>query len=196
MRLSRLLYFLLLAFLLITGCSNAPAANSGVQSQQNNPAPAPVQKENTQANTQPTSVQSKEVALIFSDDNLMEQYKEMRTIKSAHEEDLPMEALKEWQKGPKNNKLIGLLPADVEIQSVKKDGDNAVVSFSSNIKKANLGSTGEEMLLQQVSTILSQFGYKQTKFLIDGKEVDSILGHEDTSKPVNPLSLDQIKEMK
>jgi hypothetical protein len=205
MRLPRILFFML-TILVAAGCSTAPTSSqaNGGQSQQQNNSPVkptneqPKPAEKSQAAVKPVdTTKQKQVAFIYSDDNLMDQYKEMHNVKYKTEDELPLLALKEWQKGPQNKKLISLLPAGVEIQSVKKDGENAIVSFSSSIKKtANLGSTGEDMLVKQVATIMKQLGFKDTSFEIDGKKTESLLGHVDTTSPTQPLNLNQVKQMK
>ncbi len=183
----RLLKFLLpfLLLLFFTAC------NGGNQTTPNpNPTPTP----NPTPNPVPTE-KEKEIVLVFADKELMDNYKETRKIKYTKEEDLPKLALEEWKKGPVNTKLQSIVPKDVTIQSIKKQNNGAIVSFSSEIKNANLGSTGEDFLLQQVATILSQFDYKNTKFLIDEKEVETILGHADASRPTAPLDINKLKQM-
>jgi hypothetical protein len=144
-------------------------------------------------NPEPTE-KEKEIVLVFADNELMDQYKETRKIKYTKEEDLPKLALEEWIKGPVNTNLQSIVPENVTIQSIKKENDNAIVSFSPEIKNANLGSTGELYLVQQVATILSQFGYKNTIIQIDETEVETLLGHVDTTHPIEPLDINQLKE--
>ncbi|WCK52788.1 GerMN domain-containing protein [Aneurinibacillus sp. Ricciae_BoGa-3] len=205
MRVPRILFLMLLTILVAAGCSSAPTGSqaNGGQTQQNNTPEKPATEQATPAQhnqtaiKKPDALKQKQVAFIYTDDNLMDQYKEMHTIQYKTVDELPLLALKEWQKGPQNKKLICLLPPSVEIQSVKRDGDNAVVSFSSNIKKAaNMGSTGEDLLVKQVATIMNQLGFKDTMFEIDGKKIESLLGHVDTTTPAQPLDLTQVKQMK
>ncbi|MFT9846630.1 GerMN domain-containing protein [Aneurinibacillus sp. REN35] len=214
MRLHRALVFILLMLMLaITGCTtsstpsggSAPEGNNTTQNppaqQPNNtskqtPTEAPKEEQPSADNSEEESIKEKEVMLVFSDTDLMEQYKEARTIKYKKEENLPTIALMAWQNGPQSKKLTSLMPKEVKIQSLKKEGDTAIISLSPEIKKANLGSTGEMFLLEEMATILQQFGYKNMKVVIDGKEVDTILGHVDTTSPIEPLKLDELKEMK
>lgn len=177
-----LLPFLLLLF--FTAC------NGGTATPDPTPSPSPTPS----PNPEPTE-KEKEIVLVFADKELMDNYKETRIIKYTNEEDLPKLALEEWKKGPVNSKLQSIVPKDATIQSIKKQNDGAVVSFSPEIKNANLGSTGEGFLVDQVATILSQFGYKNTKFLIDGQEVETLLGHVDTTRPTEPLDINKLKQM-
>lgn len=181
----RVLKFILPFFLLLffTACNGG---NQTTPPPSPSPNPAP---------TSEPSEKEKEIVLVFTDKELMDNYKEKRKIKYTNEEDLPKLALEEWKKGPVNSQLQSIVPKDVAIQSIKKVNDGAVVSFSSEIKNANLGSTGEGFLLSQVATILSQFDYKNTTILIDGKEIESLLGHVDTRDPIEPLDIDKLKEM-
>lgn len=219
MRLPRTLFFIIFIIILgLTGCTSSAPSNGASQNPNNPNSPAGQQHKNNsdnqpspsvgQSNEQSASqnndmdkkndeeIKEKEVMLVFSDANLMEQYKEPRVIKYKKETNLPTIALKAWQNGPQNKNLVTLMPKNVKIQSLKKEGDTAVVSLSQEIKQANLGSSGEQFLLEEMATILSQFGYKNMKVLIDGKEVETILGHMDTTTPIEPLNLDQLKEMK
>ncbi|WP_052947426.1 GerMN domain-containing protein [Aneurinibacillus tyrosinisolvens] len=209
MRFPRVIPVMALMLLTVAGCSTptqstnpAPADNNqGVTAQQNNTNSQQPQQTQPQDQTQAqpaeqpkNAAKAKEVVLVFSDDNLMDQYKETHAIQYEDEKDLPMLALKQWQKGPKSKKLIPILPESVKIQSIKKEGATAVVSLSSEVKNANLGSSGEEFMLQEIATILGQFGYKNTKIEVDGKETDTILGHMDTTQPIEPMKLSELKE--
>jgi hypothetical protein len=205
MRLSRAIFIALMIMLGITGCTTSAPSNGtptdapSKQPQANHtqhPTAIEPPKQEQPTENQEEEIKQKDVVLVFSDDNLMENYKEMRSIKYKKEENLPTIALQAWKNGPQNKRLVSLLPENVTIQSLKKEGDTAIVSLSPEIKQANLGSTGEEMLLQQLATILSQFGYKNTKVVIDGKEVDTLTGHMDTTTPIEPLNINEIKEMK
>lgn len=162
----------------------------------NQTTPAPQTPQPTPTTPTPPTVKEKDVVLVFPDKELMGQYKETRRIQYTDEADLPKLALEEWQKGPVNTKLQSIIPKDVKFLSITKENNGAVLNFSAEIKKANLGSTGEGFLLQETATILSQFGYQTTRFLIDGKQVETILGHMDATKPIKPLDLNTIKEMK
>ena len=208
MRLSRALLAAATLTVGLTGCttSNTPTTTAPAQTNTNAPTTetqtqvdvnAPTAKPSEPVQSAKPAAQQKNVELVFSDDNLMTQYKETHSISYEKEADLPLLALKAWQKGPSSKKLVSLIPADVEIQSVQKDGDTAIVSLSATIKQAaNLGSTGEQFLMEQIATIMSQFGFKNTKIVIDGKETDTLLGHMDASAPVKPLVLANVPEMK
>ncbi|BAU27919.1 sporulation and spore germination protein [Aneurinibacillus soli] len=183
--------------------TNAPAPtttnvpNTGTQTQADTDVNTQAPKATEPVQSDKLAVQKKHVELIFSDDNLMTQYKETHSISYEKEEDLPLLALKAWQKGPKSHKLVNLLPANVEIQSVKKDGNTAIVSLSSNVKQAaNLGSTGEQFLMEQIATIMNQFGFKNTKIVLDGQATDTLLGHMDASTPTDPLTLSDVPQIK
>ncbi|WCN39318.1 GerMN domain-containing protein [Aneurinibacillus uraniidurans] len=175
--------------------TNVPA--NGTQTQTEGAVNQPTPKATEPVQSDKPTVQKKTVELVFSDDNLMTEYKETHTISYEKKDDLPLLALKAWQNGPKSKKLVSLLPASVEIQSVKKDGHTAIVSLSSNVKQAaNLGSTGEQFLMEQIATIMSQFGFKNAKIVLDGKETDTILGHMDASTPIDPLTLSNVPQIK
>ncbi|MEB3100706.1 GerMN domain-containing protein [Ferviditalea candida] len=133
---------------------------------------------------QEAPVHKQTVSLYFSDKELMKQYRTEKEIEVRNEADLPKAALEAWIAGPENDKLTSLVPPGVVVEYVKAANGVAEVSFSKEIKNANLGSTGEMMLLNQIGLILKQFGYESVRILVEGQREESLLGHVDISKPL------------
>ncbi len=145
---------------------------------------------------QETSVQKHTVSLYFSDKELTKTYRTEKDVEVENEADLPKAALQAWIAGPEQEKLSGLVPPGVAVEYVKASDGTVEVSFSKEIKHANLGSTGEMMLLGQLALIMKQFGYDATQVLVEGKKEETLLGHMDTSKPLkaqDPGNIEFIK---
>lgn len=128
------------------------------------------------------------VSLYFADDQLMNTFRVKTDHSVTDNEAGAKEAMDLWVAGPTEDELISLLPENVQVQSVSFEGDTAHVSFSNEIHDANLGSSGELMLTEQIAMIMAQFGYEQTMILIDEETPNSFLGHMDVSEPIEAKS--------
>ncbi len=87
---------------------------------------------------------------------------------------------------PKEKNVTGIFPKTAKLRSVRLQGDIAVVDFDSNIRKGfSGGSTGERFLVGSVVNTLTNFPeIKKVRFLLDGKEIESLAGHMDLTEPV------------
>ena len=69
--------------------------------------------------------------------------------------------------------------------SVKVSGDTATVDFNQNFASRGQGSFTERMMVNAVVCTLTEFPeIKKVKFLVDGKEIDTISGHMDLLDPL------------
>lgn len=127
----------------------------------------------------------------YADNDLMGMYRVAQEVEAPTKEDLPLAALKQWMKGPDHESLNNLVPPGLVIESLEFKDGIAYVSFSSELKNANLGSTGELYLIDQIAQLMNQFGYDQTQLLIEGQVEESILGHVTTNIPVSPTDPEQ-----
>jgi spore germination protein GerM len=159
-----------------------PAGQTGGTAGENDVSPVPPAK--------PEKVK-KTVTLYFADSDLMKMYKLQAEIEADKEEELPKAALNTWMKGPGKEGLANLVPPGVVVESVTFKDKVATVSFSKELKNANLGSSGELYLIDQIALIMKQFGYDETQILIEGKAEESLLGHVSTDKPVKPSDPNQ-----
>ncbi|GAA0382270.1 GerMN domain-containing protein [Bacillus horti] len=125
----------------------------------------------------------KTINLYFSDNDLMNMYSVTREIEAENEEELVKEALHAWMDGPEQEGLQNIMPPDVVVESVTITNGIAEVSFSGEIKNANLGSSGELFLLDQLALIMQQFGADATQVLVEGEIEESLLGHVSTDEP-------------
>ena len=94
---------------------------------------------------------------------------------------------------PTEKNLTSALPQTKNtsaLVSVEVKNGTAVVNFDKKIKNGfSGGSTGEEFLIGSVVNTLTEFSeVKNVKFLIDGKEVETLSGHMDLSEPVERMS--------
>lgn len=184
----KLPFIVLIIVMLAVGCApgNAgqDAANQGAGQDAANQDAGKQTTETDLPPKQETSVQKQTVSLYFSDKELMKTYRTEKDIEAENEADLPKAALEAWIAGPENEKLTGLVPPGVVVENVKAENGVAEVSFSKEIKNANLGSTGEMLMLNQITLIMKQFGYDATQVLVEGQKEESLLGHVDTRAPL------------
>ena len=134
-------------------------------------------------------VKSREVEFYFSDDQAMNLVGVKRTIENPTAKSVVAELLK----GPSAQsegeaKLIATMPVGVEVLDVQVKEDIAYVDFKGNVREKISGSAGEGIALYSIINTLvldKELGIKKVQFLIDGKNVESIGGHYDVSKPMS-----------
>ena len=92
---------------------------------------------------------------------------------------------------PNEKDLTVIFPKNAKINSVTFKDGTAFVDFDKNITKSFAGgSTGEELLVGSVVRTLTEFKeVKQVRFLVDGKEIETLSGHMDLSAPVKKSDL-------
>ncbi|GEM_PF-5103821 len=121
--------------------------------------------------------------LYFSDDQLLETLR-VEADPVTMDESGAEEAMDLWAAGPDDEELYGVFPPEASIQSVELDGELANVSLSPEVQNANLGSSGEALMTEQIAMMMEQFGASQTMILIDGEETEEFLGHMSLTEPV------------
>ncbi|SDZ12539.1 Sporulation and spore germination [Evansella caseinilytica] len=135
------------------------------------------------------------LVLYFADDQLMETYRVETGVSVTVDEAGAKQAFELWLAGPDHEDLVSLLPEATKVQSVTFKDNVAYVSFSADILEANLGSTGELMVTEQMALISEQFGYDKTQILVEGEVPESFLGHMDVSDPVPAEDPDNYDEL-
>ena len=86
---------------------------------------------------------------------------------------------------PVSKQLTNLFPPGTDVNSVKVKGDTATVDFNQNFASRGQGSFTERMMVNAVVCTLTEFPeIKKVKFLVDGKEIDTISGHMDLLDPL------------
>lgn len=84
---------------------------------------------------------------------------------------------------PRDADYRNLWPADSKVNSVRIDGDVAVVDLAPG--KLNVGAEAEARAIDQVvwTATAANPDIKQIKILINGREVESLAGHMDLTQP-------------
>ncbi|MCL6471224.1 MAG: GerMN domain-containing protein [Firmicutes bacterium] len=187
-----LLIAALVALIVITlaGCQEASIKSSSASNNEGKPAAnkeeASLNKEGVKADSAKTMPEAKteQVTLYFSDSQAEKLVAETRQI--AKTQDVAKSIMEELVKGPKDKGLYPTVPPDTKINAVTINGGVASVDFSRSFIDGNPGgSTGEIMAVYSVVNTLTELpGIQKVQILIDGKPVDTITGHLDTSEPL------------
>ena len=136
-----------------------------------------------------TVEQSVNVKIYYPDDSgtkLVEVEREVLVDDSVDKYTAAVETLMEE---PVEENLTTIFPKNAGIRSVTVNGDLATVDFDGNIAKGFVGgSTGEEFLIGSIVNTLTNFPeIKRVKFLVDGKEIETLSGHMDLSLPLERM---------
>ncbi|MFZ5631995.1 MAG: GerMN domain-containing protein [Bacillota bacterium] len=163
---------------------------AGCGSRDAKPAPGPNQPPAAE-NQPPISASPKDtpvkVTLYFSDsqaDKLVPEEREVVKKGDSLEEII----VKELIKGPTGKGLLKTIPESARLLSLSVVDGVAYVNFSREIQTRHWGgSSGETMTVYSVVNSLARLdGIKKVQFLVEGKKVESLLGHMDTSEPLAP----------
>ena len=92
--------------------------------------------------------------------------------------------------GTDDKNLTAVFPKKTKLRKVSVSGGVAKVDFDKNLTSGFVGgSTGEEMLVGSLVNTLTEFPeIKKVQILVEGKEIDSLSGHLDLSRPVERMS--------
>ena len=91
---------------------------------------------------------------------------------------------------PEDENLTTIFPKNAGIRSVTVRDGLATVDFDGSLLKGFVGgSTGEEFLIGSVVDTLTNFPeITRVKFLVDGKEIETLSGHMDLSTPLERMN--------
>ncbi len=111
-----------------------------------------------------------------------------KTVKAA-EADKYRAAVEALLAGTEDKRLTTVFPKKAKLLKVTVSGDTARVDFDKNLIKGFVGgSTGEEMLVGSVVNTLTEFPeIKKVQLLVEGKEIDSLSGHLDLTRPMTRM---------
>jgi len=173
----------------LVACGNSEVAKESSSKPIVKEAPVEATKVEPKVEVKTEEVKSREVVLYFSDDQAMNLVGVKRSIENPTAKSIVAELVK----GPSaqsegTGKLIGTLPVGVEILDVQVKENIAYVDFKGNVSEKISGSAGEGMALFSIINTLildKELGIKKVQFLVEGKNVDSIAGHYDVSKPMS-----------
>lgn len=88
--------------------------------------------------------------------------------------------------GTKNTELVSVMPAGTTLRHISIKNKVAYVDFSDNLIKNNSGGSASEMLLVAaiVNTLTEFHDIQKVQIMVEGKKIDTISGHLDTSEPL------------
>ena len=111
-----------------------------------------------------------------------------KTVK-AQEADKYQAAVEALLAGTDDKKLTAVFPKKAKLRKVSVSGGVAKVDFDKNLISGFVGgSTGEEMLVGSLVNTLTEFPeIKKVQIFVEGKEIDSLSGHLDLSRPVERM---------
>ncbi|MCR5175546.1 MAG: GerMN domain-containing protein [Anaerovibrio sp.] len=91
--------------------------------------------------------------------------------------------------GTTDKKLTNVIPKKTKLLGAEVVKDTIKLNFSKElIDDFNGGSTGEEMLVGSIVNTMTEFPeIKKVHILVEGKTVDTIKGHMDTSVPLTRM---------
>ncbi|MGM9539210.1 GerMN domain-containing protein [Anaerovibrio sp.] len=130
-----------------------------------------------------------DVSVYYPDVNATGLVAVAKTVK-AQEADKYKAAVEALLAGTDDKKLTTVFPKKTKLLKVSVSGGVAKVDFDKNLTNGFVGgSTGEEMLVGSLVNTLTEFPeIKKVQILIEGKEIDSLSGHLDLSRPVGRMS--------
>ena len=142
----------------------------------------PVNNENTE--------KSVFVKVYYPDDSGMKLVEVEREVLVDDSVDKYTAAVEILTEEPDEENLTRILPKNAVIRSVKVKNGLATVDFDGIILKSFVGgSTGEEFLIGSIVDTLTNFSeVKRVKFLVDGKEIETLSGHMDLSTPIERMN--------
>ena len=127
------------------------------------------------------------VTLYFGDQDAMYLIPEKREVVLGNKK--PEEAvIAELIAGPSKSDLFQTVPKEAKLISIEVVDGVAYANFNQDFQAKHWGgSTGEIMTLYSITNSLAELPeINQVQFLLEGKKVESILGHAITSEPMSP----------
>ena len=182
-----LLAFTLLFLLAVAGCGAPSDSKSSDSVQEKVTVSSTVQEEQNAdrtKNEEKDTGKEHTVTVYFPNNNGTRLVAEKRKV--AAKKDKYMAAMEELMKGTKDKDKTVIIPKNAKMKSVKVLNGIAKVDFSKEFQTEFAGgSTGEEMLIGSIVDTLTEFDdVQKVRFLIEGKEIDSLCGHMDLSEPI------------
>ncbi|MEW5706965.1 MAG: GerMN domain-containing protein [Actinomycetota bacterium] len=125
-----------------------------------------------------------EVKLYFSDDQAQYLVPEVRKIDKTPA--IARAALEELIKGPSEGGHFATIPQGTKILNLDIINGIAYVNFSKEIVENHSGgSAGELMTVNSVVDTLTEFkDIKKVRFMVEGKKVETLVGHMDLTEPL------------
>ena len=185
---SMLALFMLLMLLLAVGCGADDKSKGADTSTADKPA-ATDKKDAGTKNGAAKQAEKIGIKVYYPDDNGMKLVAETRTVETTQDGKYKV-AMESLLSGTKAKGVVTIIPKKAKLKSVAVKNGIATVDFSEDlVKNFAGGSTGEEMLVGSIVNTLTEFPeVKSVQILLEGKKVDSLAGHLDTSKPLKRMT--------
>ena len=154
-------------------------------------ADSPAQTAQTKETEKPAQVKPKEMQVnVYYPRNDGTGLIAVRRKVNTEKDDKYTAALKSLLTGTKEKGQTTVIPKKAKLRSVTVKDGVATVDFSKELQQNfSGGSTGEEMLVGSIVNTLTEFPeVKSVQILLEGKKVDSLAGHLDTSKPLKRMT--------
>ena len=192
--------------MLVSGCQQQPQGQEPSPSEKPaqvaqdvkvkplNPPPLkpvpPAEREESPAPTQTLPAQSMRVKIYYPDDSGVHLVEVERKISVEHEGEKNLVAVEMLLEDPHEENLTTIFPKNASIRSVTVDNGLATVDLDCAMLKTMVGgSTGEEFLVGSIVDTLTNFPeVTRVKFLVDGKEIETLSGHMDLSTPLERMN--------
>ncbi|MDO9534173.1 MAG: GerMN domain-containing protein [Bacillota bacterium] len=177
----RKVFFVLLLIALTIGMVTTGCGNSVTP-----PLEEPLE-DGEEAPDQPADTDEEKAVLYFANNEADKLVKEKREI-IASKEEMKKAILEELIKGPQDPGLQRTIPEDVKVLGVTVKEGIASADFSQEIRSSHWGgSTGEILTVYSIVNTLGDLSdVEQVRFLIEGQEIETLLGHMDLSGAVHP----------
>ncbi|HWR10077.1 GerMN domain-containing protein [Sporomusa sp.] len=179
LRLLIMAFLLTLAFL-IAGCDGAAPVNPTAPG-----APEKATEQSQQPNTASNPERTMQLVVYHATKDAM--FLVPETHKVPVNSQPARTAIELLQAGTQNPALVSVMPAGAKVKNLTVKDHIAYVDFDDKLIKKNVGgSTSETLLVGAIVNTLTQFpDIHKVQILVDGKKIDTISGHMDTSEPLS-----------
>lgn len=184
MKIIRLLIMamLMVTALAIAGCDGAaPASQPGTTTPGDNKSTEQSQPANTAATTEKTM----QLVVYHATKDAMYLVPVMHKVPvDSHPARTAMELL---LAGSKNPELVSVMPEGTQLKNLTIKDHIAYADFNEKLIKRNGGGSATEILLVAaiVNTLTEFPDIHQVQILVNGKKIETISGHMDTSEPLS-----------
>lgn len=175
---------ILMALLISAGCDKDTKA---VEDQNSSSVQQVQEKDAVKKDNEKVTAQTMFINVYFPNEDGTKLIAVKKKIETTDKYTAAMQALME---GTGDKKEVSIIPKDAKLKSVKVKDGIAKVDFSKElVKKFTGGSTGELMLVGSIVDTLTEFPeVKAVQILVEGKSVETIAGHMDTSEPLKRMT--------
>lgn len=179
---------LVLLLALNAGCGQKQQVSTGPGTDNHNgngsnPANESSEVQNSQGTEQSKDHSTQSIKVYYTDDQFMELQTIEKVISYEQEQDKYLQSLLALQSSD-NAELFSLWEKAVFRSAKLNDGGNLVVDISLP-GEARLGASGEILAMDSLKQTLFQFEEVKTiELLVDGQQVESLMGHETLEYPL------------